>query len=457
MWMLQIPLPGVPPLILAVLPISSTIKGPELAKHQIALMKGLIARGFRVVSNASDGAAIERDCQRRLADAGQENREYLIQPPTCDHPSISIPLLCLDGNVFVNIQDSKHGLKTFRNNIFTGARAVTLGNFLVYYEQIRNIAVDKSGPLYERDAIKYDKQDDNAASRLFSSELLHYAARDPNHNLGAIVYTFVFGEFIDAYQSRTMSHHERAKICIRTLLFLETWHEFLKKQGYPPGRHFISSEAYDIAKTLGKGLLGLILIYRDHLPHPVPFLPWKPGTCGNEHGFSGFRCIIPDFSVVQAILMIPKLRAMMSSSSSHRFGKVNFKKTANGYQHTYLLDGEVDYAKLKTFPSDADLTEAYRIAVEENETLWILLGLHPSIIRNAPMPSLESLPVVSDPLPEINEEDLDSISDQSILEGLQAAIDSINNAVNLTLGEENELEALTFAAVALSLEKLAKM
>ncbi len=64
--------------------------------------------------------------------------------------------------------------------------------------------------------------------------------------------------------------------------------------------------------------------------------------------------------------------------------------------------------------------------------------------------------MVSDPLPEINEEDLDSISDQSILEGLQAAIDSINNAVNLTLGEENELEALTFAAVALSLEKLAK-
>ncbi|KAK0193237.1 hypothetical protein F5146DRAFT_997852 [Armillaria mellea] len=147
----------------------------------------------------------------------------------------------------------------------------------------------------------------------------------------------------------------------------------------------------------------------------------------------------------------------MSSSSSHCFGKVNFKKTANGYQHTYLLDGEVDYAKLKIFPSDADLTEAYHITVEENETLWILLGFHPSIIQNAPMPLLESLPVASDPLPEINEEDLDSISDQSILEGLQAAIDSINNAVNLTLGEENELEALTFAAVALSLEKLTKI
>ncbi|KAK0193238.1 hypothetical protein F5146DRAFT_1133893 [Armillaria mellea] len=164
MWMLQIPPPGVAPLILAVLPISSTIKGPELVKHQITLMKGLITHGFQVVSNASDGAAIECDCQWCLADAGQENQEYLIQPPTCDHPSISIPLLCLDGNVFINIQDSKHGLKTFWNNIFTGARAITLGNFLMYYEQIHNIAVNKSGPLYECDTIKYDKQDDNATS-----------------------------------------------------------------------------------------------------------------------------------------------------------------------------------------------------------------------------------------------------------------------------------------------------
>lgn len=270
-------------------------------------MKGLISQGLRIISNASDGAAVERDCQRRLAAAGQENWEYLIQPPAPDYSPISVPLLSLDGNIFVNIQDSKHGLKTFRNNIFTGARVITLGNFLVYYEQIHDIAVDKSGPLYERDVIKYDKQDDNAASRLFSSELLRHASQNPKHNLGIVVYTFVFGEFIDTYQSCTMSHKERAKICIRTLLFLETWGNFLKKQGYSQARYFISSEAYDIAKTLATGLLGVIVIYRDHLPRPVPLLTWKLCSDGNERTFSGMRGIIPDFSVVQAIIMAPKL------------------------------------------------------------------------------------------------------------------------------------------------------
>ncbi|PBK63611.1 hypothetical protein ARMSODRAFT_894015 [Armillaria solidipes] len=448
LWVLQIPLPVVPPLALAILPIGSTIKGPELAKHQTMLMKGLIAQGLRIISNASDGAAVEQDCQHRLAAAGQENREYLIQPPTPDYSPISVPLLSLDGNIFVNIQDSKHGLKTFHNNIFTGARVVTLGNFLVYYEQIRDIAVDKSGPLYERDVIRYDKQDDNAASRLFSSELLCHASQDPKRNLGVVVYTFVFGEFIDAYQSRTMSHKERAKISIRTLLFMETWQHFLKKQGYSQAQHFISSQAYDIAKTLATGLLGVMVIYRDHLPRPVPLLTWKLCSDGNERTFSGMRGLIPDFSVVQAIIMAPKLRLMI---------RANFKKTANGYQHTFMLDGELDYELLKCFPSDIDFTEAYRLALEENETLWTLLGLHPSIIEGAPAPSLESLPVSSDPLPDVEIDDQEPPSNETILEGLQNAIDSINSATNLTLAEENELEALTFAAVALSVEKLARM
>lgn len=122
-----------------------------------------------------------------------------------------------------------------------------------------------------------------------------------------------------------------------------------------------------------------------------------------------------------------------------------------------MIDGELDYEQLKCFPSDTDLTEAYRLALEENETLWTLLGLHPSIIESAPMPSSESSPVSSDPLPDVEIEEKEPPSNQNILEGLQNAIDSINSATNLTLAEENELEALTFAAVALSVEKLARM
>ncbi|KAK0472857.1 hypothetical protein IW261DRAFT_1343142 [Armillaria novae-zelandiae] len=54
---------GVPPLAVAILPISAKIKAPKLAELQIDLMKGLISQGYHIVSNASDGTAVEQDCQ----------------------------------------------------------------------------------------------------------------------------------------------------------------------------------------------------------------------------------------------------------------------------------------------------------------------------------------------------------------------------------------------------------
>lgn len=333
-----------------------------------------------------------------------------------------------------------------------------LGNYVVHYQQIHNIALDHSGPLYERDVIKYDKQDDNAASRLFSAELLRYASQNPREHLGIVVYIFVFSDFIDAYQSRTMPHQQCIQIAIRTLLFLETWRLFLKKQGYIEDKHFISRAAYDIAKTLAKGLLGLVIIHRDHLPSPTPLLTWKHVSEGNERHYANMRVMIPDFTVLQSILMAPKLHTLASASSQHRFSKAGYKKTVNGYQHTNLLEEGIDYELLKAFSSDAEFTEAYRAAVEENDTLWTLVGLHPAMILSAPMPSIQSMPVDNSPesLPDIPH--IDSLaSDQSILDGLQTAIDSINTATNLTRTEDEELDACTFAAVALALEKLAKM
>ncbi|KAF9008481.1 hypothetical protein BDZ89DRAFT_996909, partial [Hymenopellis radicata] len=55
LWVLQIPIAGIPPLALAFLPISSKIKAPELLVHHKKLFLGLVSRGFRVVSNAADG------------------------------------------------------------------------------------------------------------------------------------------------------------------------------------------------------------------------------------------------------------------------------------------------------------------------------------------------------------------------------------------------------------------
>ncbi|KAE9389837.1 hypothetical protein BT96DRAFT_785558, partial [Gymnopus androsaceus JB14] len=55
LWALQIPVPGIPSLILAVLPISSTFKAHQLAEYQSILLRGLVSRGYSIISMASDG------------------------------------------------------------------------------------------------------------------------------------------------------------------------------------------------------------------------------------------------------------------------------------------------------------------------------------------------------------------------------------------------------------------
>ncbi len=440
------------------LPISAKIKAPELADTQIRLMKGLITRGYRIVSNAADGAAVERDCQRRLAAAGS-TVNFTIKSPGLGLSDFAVSLCDIDGNIFVNAQDSKHALKTFRNNIFTGACVITLGNFVATYQQVHNLAQTPGTPLYNRDVVKYDKQDDNAASRLFSADMLDSATKDPEEHLGLVVYLFVFGEFVDAFQSRTMDHKDRVRIVLRTRLFLDTWKIFLKKQGYTEAQHFISREAYNICCTLTNSLLGFVVIYRDHIPQPIPLIPWKLQSEGDEHVFSDMRKLVPDFSVQHAILSVPKLHVMALSSSCARFKKANYKATANGYQHTYLDDTGVDYEQLMMFPSDADFVEAYQLAAEENDTLWTLLGIHPDAIKAAPMPAPVSLKVdESEGLPfDDSIEDDANEQEMSTREELQAAIDSIEKTYNLTCEEDEELDACTHAAIALSLQELASM
>ncbi|KAJ7922374.1 hypothetical protein B0H13DRAFT_1865938 [Mycena leptocephala] len=122
------------------MPIESKVKGPQLAEWQLRLMKGLIARGFRITASGEDGAAVERDCQRRLA-AASKAFEFRIKHPDPDYPDIVVELWELDGNIRVIIQDAKHGRETFRNNAASGARGLVLGNFVVYFEKMYTLAM----------------------------------------------------------------------------------------------------------------------------------------------------------------------------------------------------------------------------------------------------------------------------------------------------------------------------
>ncbi|KAJ7310133.1 hypothetical protein DFH08DRAFT_974490 [Mycena albidolilacea] len=377
LWTLQIPLPRVPPLVIAITPIEAKVKGPQLVEWQVRLAKGLISWGFRIIASGGDGAAVEH---------------------------IVIELWDLDGNIWVIFQDAKHGRKTFWNNAASSARGLVLGNYVVYFEQMYTLAMQPNSPMYPRDWKNRDRMDDRATARLSSADTLQQAAEDPIKNLGLVVYLFVFGELIDAYQSRTLSHHERAKIAIRTRLFLCTWRMYLQKAGYSEARHFISKEAADIFEILINGIVGLIVIHRDHLgDKSCPLLPWFVASEPNEHAFSGLRDISEDFKLQEAILIVPKLRAKMQAA---------------------VRTDDIDFGPLGQYPTDLELSAAYKIALEENNCLWSLLGIHLSDIVAAPDPGAA---LIAQPAPDPNfealylneDEDVDQQSESTAAEQLQ--------------------------------------
>jgi len=54
------------------------------------------------------------------------------------------------------IQDSKHALKTFHNNLFSGACLLALGNHIAFFQQIYDIAFEDGSPLYHHNVQKLD-------------------------------------------------------------------------------------------------------------------------------------------------------------------------------------------------------------------------------------------------------------------------------------------------------------
>ncbi|KAJ7194136.1 hypothetical protein GGX14DRAFT_586955 [Mycena pura] len=313
--------------------------------------------------------------------------------------------------------------------------------------------------LYDRDVIRGDKQDDNAAHRLFSAATLKGLAEDVAENMGLIVLGFVIGDLVDAYESRTMGHAERAKVVIRAHLFFKTWKLFLHKMGYSLSRYYISDAADKIFDILIDGLLGLIVIHRDHLLKPnIPLLPWKHESMGNERIFSALRDIFPEMSLFQTIVALPHLRATMAAAKQAAFSKASFKKLA-------------------MFPSDAELTTAYAEALEENNMLWSLLNVNNRCLVDAPAASVDAgpAPISDEERPEHveDEENNDSahptrtlvavdppkarVVDLGVGDELDKALAAVQDVPGLRKGEEDEVDACAYAAASLVVDNLAKI
>ncbi|OJT13578.1 hypothetical protein TRAPUB_9877, partial [Trametes pubescens] len=376
LWCLQPTLPKVPPLIIAAKAIPNSLSAEDLYTCLLLVLVGLIDAGINVVSYSSDGTEVERAVQRLLIQRADMVHTHVIQHP-CTGEDIPIRIAVIRGQAIVIVQDSKHAAKTLRNNACTGARALSLGNFLVLFHMLYNITFSPGSPLYHRDVVKLDRQDDNAATRLYASATLDHIIKTHPEYIGLIVYLFVFGELVDAYQNRAISHLERIKMVLRAKFFIQLWRCYLEKAGYPVNRYCISREALDICTILVDGLIALVIVHRDHMgDHSYPFLPWLHSTEACEHVFGECRKLVKDFTHLDFIYMVPRIFILIRGAC--RFAHTSDPRArAGGYAHTYFDAGDANLALLAVFPSDTEITIATQEAWDEATNLWDLLGVNP--------------------------------------------------------------------------------
>lgn len=231
-WTLQIPLPGISPLVLAAKAIPNSLTAPQLLPLSFDLIKGLISRKIKVISYSCDGSEVERSVQKQIVEKADYKYTYQIRHPIDGQPPIITTIAVIDGQPVAMVQDSNHGLKTSRNNLFTGAKLLTIGGHVAMFQYARQVAFESGSPLYHRDVEKLDRQDDNAAIRVHSGSHITYLAKNHPQLLGHIIYLFINGELIDAYQNRNIPHLERIKMVLREKFFYQMWRSFLKAAGY---------------------------------------------------------------------------------------------------------------------------------------------------------------------------------------------------------------------------------
>ncbi|KAG2145165.1 hypothetical protein DEU56DRAFT_899942 [Suillus clintonianus] len=438
----------------------------DLTTELHEIIGGLRRHQIPIVSYACDGTKVERAVQRIVVRDADSVIVYGIESPFAGMSAIRLEIPVHHGQALVNIQDPKHGLKTFRNNLFSGARLLILGNYTALFAHIRAMAFEDGTPLYHRDVEKLDRQDDNAAARLFSSATLKFLVEHHPDHVGEIVFLFIHGEIVDAYQHRSISHCERVKMVLRARYFYDGWRLYLAKIGYKENKYFMSRESTDIVMRLIDGLISLVIVYHDYLPDDHPLLPWLHTSEPCEHSFANLRNIKKDFVMLDAYYAIPKLHAKLQEEVL-RQRSPNFKARAQGYTITYFYDHTVDIPELSQYPSDTDIQEASQDAAHEAQSLLALCGISPGLLmqtQSIVLPSIVHFDGgmdISDSDNGGDESENESVVDRDADAEEQCEAQLLDTLMKLaedddisrTEKQRNKLLQLTFAAIALDTDE----
>ncbi|GLB36846.1 putative ulp1 protease family, C-terminal catalytic domain [Lyophyllum shimeji] len=441
-WLLTIPLPKIPPILVAAVARGAKSNADALLVMHNKLTDLLHEHGIHPVSNASDGTEVERQTQQLVAASAPSHHIYVIPNKSLGTKGSVCLRIPLDKGVYpmVNVQDSKHALKTARNQLFTGARILVMGFFPAFYAQLRELALNPAGPLFTRDVEGVDRQDDRAAGRTFSSPALDFQMKTSPEQRGLSVYLFILGELIDAWQNRSISHALRAKMALRARFFLLAWRaHILAHPNYSVHVQFISRESFDIFITVAESLLALIIVYRTYYSS-FPLLPWLHSTEPCEHVFGVMRQIKKDFTFSDMLSAEPKLRTLLLGAFGDLSAEEQANQTAAGYHHTYFNADDLDLKELLCYPTEDDLAAASDAAFEEAKQLLGSLGINAAdmLTRDVvpPKKKLRAAPATISKGP------------QTLLQ-----LFALYRAPPATSKAENELEACELALVAENVDR----
>ncbi|GBB95371.1 hypothetical protein RclHR1_02520006 [Rhizophagus clarus] len=352
-YILQIPLPKFPPIVIALIPNKGNDNSKTIGQLHRKLIQEIAPQlGIHILSIGSDGAITEFQAQQSIIDIQTSKRLSVREPSLNIH--FSCPVFDNIGPI-VQVQDPKHAKKTARNAIISGARLLTFGTSSVRYDHFLTLINQHNSIMYKNDVIKLDKQDDAAAYRTFVLQTLSNVL---HMNLN--------------YLNRNISPVERIRMALTSYFFLHLWHFHIKTlhRKYPDfvsiRQNFLSDQSFAILTSLCESMVLLIKAYRDYYPQ-IPFLPWLHGSESCEHFFGVARQINSDFDFFELIQMLPKI-SQYAKALRHK--KLSFDKERShiiiclGYLFDFTSDelDKLSIDKLRLWPDDEQILKTIQLS-----------------------------------------------------------------------------------------------
>ncbi|CAB4419418.1 unnamed protein product [Rhizophagus irregularis] len=452
-YVLQVPLPKFPPVVIALIPNTGSDTADRIAALHKKVIKEFSTRlGLHILSLGSDGAIVEFQAQQKIL--GERTPERLVIHEENLNIKFTCPIFENVGPV-IRVQDPKHAKKTARNAAMSGARWLTFGTTSIQYSNFLTLIKRYNSIMYKSDVIKVDRQDDAAAYRTFCSSNLKQCLTS-NYEIepgmeGFFIYIFVIGEMIDSYLNRLITPIERIRMVMMGYFFLQIWrfHVETLSRKYPDfisvKRNFLANQSFCIFTSLAESMVLLIKAHREFYPQ-VPLLPWFHGSESCEHFFGVARQINSDFDFSELIQMLPKISQY---SKALRTQKLTFEKEKNvrqGYHFDYN-SGQLDETSLeilRAWPSDNEILQSMHHAHYLACELAGVVGmLQPEdLLINTYCPQVEIIredPDVS--VSNVNSKELDS--ENQILENENVDLSTALSEASFEINRLNQKEDKT--------------